>query len=84
MKALVAGVPMVMMPHGRDQPDNARRVSARGAGLTLARNAPPDAIAKAVSEVLSASTYAPAASHMGRQIQAEVENSTLVADLESL
>jgi UDP:flavonoid glycosyltransferase YjiC (YdhE family) len=32
MKALAAGVPMVVLHHGRDQADNAARVTARGAG----------------------------------------------------
>ena len=32
MKGLVAGVPIVCMPTGRDQPDNAARLAARGAG----------------------------------------------------
>jgi UDP:flavonoid glycosyltransferase YjiC (YdhE family) len=33
--ALAAGVPMVVIPQGADQPDNARRVAAAGAGLDL-------------------------------------------------
>jgi len=33
--ALAAGVPMVVVPQGADQPHNARRISAVGAGLAL-------------------------------------------------
>ena len=51
MKALAAGVPMVLLPHGRDQADNAARVTARGAGVTLKRTARVEAIASAVRVV---------------------------------
>jgi UDP:flavonoid glycosyltransferase YjiC (YdhE family) len=39
---------MVLLPHGRDQADNAVRVTARGAGVALKRSAEPSAIAAAV------------------------------------
>jgi UDP:flavonoid glycosyltransferase YjiC (YdhE family) len=35
-KAAIAGVPMVVVPFGRDQPEIARRVSECRAGVTLA------------------------------------------------
>lgn len=35
MKGLVAGVPIVRMPTGRDQPDNAARLTHHGAGQDL-------------------------------------------------
>ncbi len=37
MKALAAGRPLVVQHHGRDQADNAVRVSARGAGKAVPR-----------------------------------------------
>ena len=39
VRALAAGVPMVILPHGRDQADNATRVTTRGAGLAVKRTA---------------------------------------------
>ena len=39
IKSLAAGVPLVVMAHGRDQADNAKRVTTRGAGI--ARSAAP-------------------------------------------
>ena len=39
MKALAAGVPLVILPHGRDQADTAARVTARSAGIALKRTA---------------------------------------------
>ena len=51
--ALTAGVPLVCIPQGRDQPDNAKRVAASGAGRVVATGAPPADIATAVRELLA-------------------------------
>jgi MGT family glycosyltransferase len=40
MKALIAGVPLVLVPLGRDQPDNAGRVVHAGAGIRLRKTQP--------------------------------------------
>ena len=42
VRALAADVPLVVLHHGRDQADNAARLTARGAGLTVKRTASPD------------------------------------------
>ena len=39
IKALAAGVPLVVAPLGRDQPDNAARVVHAGAGLWVSKKA---------------------------------------------
>jgi UDP:flavonoid glycosyltransferase YjiC (YdhE family) len=51
--ALTAGVPLVCIPQGRDQPDNAKRVAASGTGRVVAADAPPTDIATAVRELLA-------------------------------
>lgn len=51
--ALSAGVPLVCVPSGRDQADNAVRVSEAGAGVRLSSRARPRAIRAAVERVLS-------------------------------
>jgi predicted glycosyltransferase len=51
--ALAAGVPLVCIPQGRDQPDNAKRVVATGAGRAVDKNAPPAEIAAAIEGVLT-------------------------------
>jgi MGT family glycosyltransferase len=84
MKALVAGRPMVVLPHGRDQPDNAARVTARGAGLAVRRTASPARIAGAVQKVLASRSYTDAARRLGDRIRAEVTRSPLVDELERL
>jgi UDP:flavonoid glycosyltransferase YjiC (YdhE family) len=51
--ALTAGVPLVCIPQGRDQFDNAERVAAAGVGRAVATGAPAAAIASALKEVLA-------------------------------
>ena len=48
MKALVHGCPMLVIPHGRDQVDNAVRVAHRGAGLSLAPDADVETLTAAI------------------------------------
>jgi UDP:flavonoid glycosyltransferase YjiC (YdhE family) len=51
--ALTAGVPLLCIPQGRDQSDNAQRVAACGAGRAVATDAPPAQIACALKELLA-------------------------------
>ena len=51
--ALSAGVPLVCIPQGRDQADNARRVEATGVGRAVAADAPASAIAGALGHLLA-------------------------------
>jgi UDP:flavonoid glycosyltransferase YjiC (YdhE family) len=51
--ALTAGVPLVCVPQGRDQSDNARRVEATGVGKALGADAPASAIASALQDLLA-------------------------------
>jgi UDP:flavonoid glycosyltransferase YjiC (YdhE family) len=51
--ALTAGVPILCIPQGRDQSDNAARVAASGAGCALATTAPPAQITRALRELLA-------------------------------
>jgi UDP:flavonoid glycosyltransferase YjiC (YdhE family) len=51
--ALAAGVPLVCIAQGRDQPDNAKRVVASGAGRAVDKGARPAEIAAALEGVLA-------------------------------
>ncbi len=84
MKSLVAGVPMVVIPHGRDQPDNAVRVTTRGAGVSVSRSASVSAITDAVRTVLSSDAFTQAAERLGAAIRTEMAASPLVSELENL
>jgi MGT family glycosyltransferase len=84
MKALAAGVPMVVLPHGRDQADTAARLTAHGAGITLKRAAKPRAIAGAVQRVLRRDSYRIAAQQLGAVVRRDATTDLLVRELEAM
>ena len=84
VRALAADVPLVVLHHGRDQADNAARVTARGAGLAVKRGASPDAIAKAVRRVLDDPSFGTDAARLGRSIRRDAASGAVVAELEDL
>ncbi|MEZ5321108.1 MAG: glycosyltransferase [Microthrixaceae bacterium] len=61
IKGLTAGVPMVCIPMGRDQGDNAARIIAAGCGIKLKRTASAAKIKGAIEHVLSDPSYGEAA-----------------------
>ena len=84
IKALAAGVPVVGLPLGRDQLDNAARVVHHGAGLRLKPKARPEAIANAVQRVISEPSFAANAERIAAAIAAETAEDLAVAELEAL
>jgi UDP:flavonoid glycosyltransferase YjiC (YdhE family) len=86
--ALAAGVPLVLTPLFADQPENARRVAAVGAGVVVEPRAPgarrsdvdPADLRDAISTVLTDDAYARAA----RGIAAEVRALPAVDDAPAL
>lgn len=84
VRALAAGVPMVVMPQGRDQADNAARVSARNAGVIVKNDAAPEELAAAVRRVFDDPSYREAAERLGGIIRNDAASGALVAELESL
>lgn len=84
MRALVAQKPMLAIPHGRDQNDNAARIAERGAGLRLDPAATTDEIERALRALLDDPSYAKAAEALGGQVAAEAANSPLADALERL
>jgi UDP:flavonoid glycosyltransferase YjiC (YdhE family) len=81
---LAAGVPLVCTPIGRDQPLNAERVAAVGAGLALGVNPPVRQIAAALAEVLGDSGYRAGAAAMARASRRAGGARAAVAELETL
>jgi UDP:flavonoid glycosyltransferase YjiC (YdhE family) len=84
MRALVHERPMLIIPHGRDQNDNAVRVTSRGAGLGLTADASVEAIGSAVGALLREPSFAAAAAALGKQIAKEARDSPVVELLENL
>ena len=84
IKALAAGVPVVAIPLGRDQLDNAARVQHHGAGLRLKTKAKPEAIAQAVRRVLDEPSFAAGAERLAAAIAAETASDRAAEELEEL
>jgi MGT family glycosyltransferase len=83
VKALAAGVPMVLLPHGRDQGDTAVRVAARGAGVVLKRSAGAAELAAAVRLILQDDSYNAAARRLGEVIRRDAASDVLLRELEA-
>jgi MGT family glycosyltransferase len=84
IKSLAAGVPVVALPMGRDQPDNAARMVAAGAGVSLKPSAKVEAIRTAVADVLATPSYTAAAGRLAAAMAAEGESDRALAELEAL
>jgi UDP:flavonoid glycosyltransferase YjiC (YdhE family) len=67
--ALAHGVPMLCLPIGRDQPDNAARVEWRGAGLRLRATSSAPTIAAAVDRIVHEEAFAAAARRLAQAIR---------------
>jgi UDP:flavonoid glycosyltransferase YjiC (YdhE family) len=71
-EAMRAGRPMLIVPYGWDQPDNARRVERLGLGLHVPRGRySVDTAAGALDRLLNDPTFAIRAAQTARQIRAE-------------
>jgi len=84
MTALMARAPVLVIPHGRDQADNAARVVARGAGLMLPSAASVDELRTTVARLLEEPSFRSEARRLGDAIAEEVRDSTLVEEIETL
>lgn len=84
VRALVAGVPLLCIPLGRDQGDNTVRVTTRNAGIGLSPAASVEEVRSAVIELLENARYRIAARHLGAAIAADAARSTAVDELEAL
>jgi MGT family glycosyltransferase len=84
IKSLAAGVPLVCLPLGRDQLDNAARVQAHGAGLRLKPKAGPSKIAAAVRRVIDEPSFTAGARRLADAIADDLREDRAVAELEEL
>jgi MGT family glycosyltransferase len=84
MKTLVAGVPMVCIPMGRDQDGTAARIVELGAGVRLPPTATAADIVQAVDEVLGGEAYRSSARALASTLAAEHGPQDIVLELEAL
>jgi UDP:flavonoid glycosyltransferase YjiC (YdhE family) len=82
--ALSHGVPLICMPHGRDQGDNAARVVAAGAGLRVSRFASTRRIRSAVQRALADDSLRCEATRMARSFGCLDGAAGAVRELEAL
>jgi UDP:flavonoid glycosyltransferase YjiC (YdhE family) len=85
MKALWHGVPMVLMPWGRDQPGVAARAESLGVSQVVARDLVTDArLADTVQRVLEDRHMREAASDVARRLRVQDPVATACALLEQV
>jgi UDP:flavonoid glycosyltransferase YjiC (YdhE family) len=83
-RALVNGVPLLILPMGRDQGANAMRVEAKGAGLRLPPTASEAAIASAAARLIFEPNFRLAARRLGEAIKADIDRAGLVQEMEAI
>jgi len=83
MKALEAGVPLVVVPLGRDQPDNAARVVHVGAGIRVKGKPDADKLEAALRSVLDDPSYRAAAGRVAARLTEERDDGLVVRELEA-
>jgi UDP:flavonoid glycosyltransferase YjiC (YdhE family) len=84
IKAIAAGVPVLCLPLGRDQPDNAARAARHGVAAVLSPRADAAAIADGVRRMLAEPSYRTAAAALGQRVRAEIASGALLRELEDL
>jgi len=84
LKSLSFGVPLVCLPLGRDQFENAARVEWHGAGLKVDSAADPSTIAHAIERVLNEREFVVSAKRLGVAIREEIANGIAVRELEAV
>lgn len=83
-RAMVNRLPLLVIPHGRDQDGNAARIAAHGAGLTLAPTASGKDIGDAAARILREPAFRTAAEILGDHVARETEQSDIVQQIERL
>lgn len=84
MRALSNHVPLVCLPMGRDQDDNAARVVHHKAGIGLSPRAGARRIRQAVSKILQDNSYKENARRLGEKIIADAGSGDIISELERL
>lgn len=84
MKALAHGVPLVCVPLIADQPDNAARVVAHGAGVRVGNDASPEQIRQSIQRVVTEAHFREGARRLSRLIAMEDGAQTAALEIETV
>jgi UDP:flavonoid glycosyltransferase YjiC (YdhE family) len=83
LRALAHGVPLLMLPLGRDQHINADRVAQLGAGIHLARDASTERIRDALEQLTTTPSFREAAAAAAARITADRPDRSAVRAVEA-
>jgi UDP:flavonoid glycosyltransferase YjiC (YdhE family) len=83
-RALVHGLPLLVLPMGRDQSDNAARVVVHGAGLALPPSASEAEIAVALNRLINEPQFGATARRLGEIVAADLKSTVLVDEMEAI
>ena len=83
-RSLAAGVPVMVVPISRDQPDNAARVVHHGVGIKVSKRSSPEKFATAVRRVLADDAIRANAHRMAERLAPDVGAPKAIAALEEL
>lgn len=84
IKGLAAAIPMVCIPMGRDQGDNAARIVSSGAGVKVKRTASTSRIKAAAEQLLTDPSYRQAAQRFARAIADSAGDTDPVTTIEKV
>ncbi len=84
MRALSHGLPLVCLPMGRDQNDNAVKVKNHGCGIALSSKAGAGKILKAVQRILTENAFKEAAVSFQEMIHANEKENLILREIEDL
>lgn len=82
--ALADGVPLLCIPDGRDQPDNAARVLAVGAGIRARKHTPPRKLRRLIAQALGEPALKQHAQALARTLAPTDGASEVAASLEQI
>lgn len=84
IKSAMAGLPQLILPHGRDQNDNGIRIAYRSAGIMLTAGRDAASVRTAVRKLLSEPGYAQAARALAARMQETYEADAVTREVERL
>ena len=84
MRALAHGLPLICLPMGRDQNDNAIKVQHHGCGIALRAKAGPDIILTAIRRILDEEGYKQAAWSFREDIRSSNKSALILQEIQDL
>jgi len=81
MRALAHLVPVLVMPMGRDQNDNAARIAYHGAGLSLSPDSSAEEIRASLHRLLTEPAFAASARRLGEHVRNDADSSVILSEL---